>query len=1114
MDTALNNRQSSNPYEPSRNKGSRVVYPPTGLLAKTGKTRVQLTWNAANSDEHLRYQIDIRSIVTGAIITKSSYTNGLVWTGTVGDYEAIVKSVGRDGASSPIEKITFSLNNQTMNLEGAKHGPTELGTRIQDDVTLVEGFSVFVWGSLVLDKYAAGSSNNPIILKLWSMEGPAAVWDEEFATLQQAITLYPATESAADLDGNARGGSISRPETVRSGSFETSQSVMFEPLDVPNANAGEVWTFFLEATNRDIEDDEVALSMVIWGGFKTVGEIIPPTDPWTSDVRNAASYTGKNETYGLHKNSFLFKRKAFAAGSVTDGSWMFTRSRDDLHNVIGNTWTVAMWFRPNSTRVPQMVSEAEVVDGVTGLEDWEVADTTYLFNRQSYDGSTDDVHFNNVQIWYTGSGVDPDFKHEIHCKVTNADNSEAITASFEADSTLGTDYQASPMFLNGANTAIVNSGWCFLVVCFEGGPNTNNGSKPKIRMYLNNRGLDTNNPTDGNMVNAANQMTCLNQFRVDGAEWYVDDSGVDMPNNLTNSTLFQDQTRAFTYSDGLPDALDFIDSGVYKGDDFAEQMGSVAIFETGMWNVAIDSWTGEKHSPLWPLDTEPFYDVDNPGAPLTLNPGHTDGRADSMASIHYLFNQGYGADIDWLKNSNYGGFVPGFGYDASVETTSTSEQLGSTAQGGGVNEWGGAAHAFACWIKPFSETPDAGADLGIMDFCANYPFGQRVRDYGRKTIKIDRDGSQKLTLQITIYDKTDNLKFVRWNYTTGSTNMSSVGLTLNEWNFVAYSYDESKGTIPGKITVWVNGNPFSPSSTSGDTTTETNSEGFGSYTKYTLKVGATNSFHGASWAIVDNQFNARWHRAGLWKEKLTQTMINYLYNSGNLNYVDWLAAASSGAYDEAMAETLYHYYAFGENQADDTVWSWDTGHVVGIATALPLTNFFLAPLVEGDPDLPTTPAGTFSTTQREYPFAENLISLWQWGSLPEDAFTTEGNAMRDWGHFAYRGDLNRSREIEPVASGKSSNSWGATTTVVDILSPLTLAWDTDTPGTGFVEAEGTIADDGSTRSAFSYPGQGFRSVSEAQGGNDVNRPDTTDGVLDEPKTYNDGADTERQGSYP
>jgi hypothetical protein len=76
-----------------------------------------------------------------------------------------------------------------------------------------------------------------------------------------------------------------------------------------------------------------------------------------------------------------------------------------------------------------------------------------------------------------------------------------------------------------------------------------------------------------------------------------------------------------------------------------------------MWNVALDNWDGMGFNPgsAEQRDSQPWYE--RPVAdPIQTNEYHDDGRENarvgsSLTAIHYLFNQGYGADIDWKKNA-------------------------------------------------------------------------------------------------------------------------------------------------------------------------------------------------------------------------------------------------------------------------------------------------------------------------------------------------------------------------------------------------------------------------------------------------------------------------------
>jgi len=192
MDAALNNRQASNPFEGSQNRSNRLVYPPTNLLVKTSVSSVKIIWDPTNSDELLHYEVSFTNLTTGTTEVKRSFTSEITYKGADGTYIARVKAVGRDGSSSDIKQIEFAIGADVMLIEGAKNGPTELGTIVQDNIKLLENYSIYCWGSVVLDKYAL-DTNNKIVFKLWRAERADATFPE--ASLVETIILYPATES-------------------------------------------------------------------------------------------------------------------------------------------------------------------------------------------------------------------------------------------------------------------------------------------------------------------------------------------------------------------------------------------------------------------------------------------------------------------------------------------------------------------------------------------------------------------------------------------------------------------------------------------------------------------------------------------------------------------------------------------------------------------------------------------------------------------------------------------------------------------------------------------------------------------------------------------------------
>jgi hypothetical protein len=121
--------------------------------------------------------------------------------------------------------------------------------------------------------------------------------------------------------------------------------------------------------------------------------------------------------------------------------------------------------------------------------------------------------------------------------------------------------------------------------------------------------------------------------------------------------LNQDLTNDYVYSLGSQAGpLPLYTAGLYEGDDQKLPNGTFTIHQMGVWNVALDNWDGMGFNPgvAEQRDSSPWYSVPYDGS---YNGQHTDGRhnafaGSSLTAIHYLYNQGFGTDIDWKKNSN------------------------------------------------------------------------------------------------------------------------------------------------------------------------------------------------------------------------------------------------------------------------------------------------------------------------------------------------------------------------------------------------------------------------------------------------------------------------------
>lgn len=633
MDAALNNRQASNPYEPSKNNPHRVLYPPTGLVAYTGYRTLKLVWKAADSDQHLRYDVRITNTETGASETKTTYTNELRYKNINGSYKAVVKSVGRDGSSSSSQTIEFTMGASVMQIEGSKNGPTELGTIVQDHITLYDGYSIYAWGSLVLDKFIAGASNKEAVFRLWSMEGANQTFNASRATLEQTITLYAATESFANLDSNAHAASIIRPTTTRPGTFETSQSVMFSPISIDTSEEEVTYTFFLQALGRETEADEVNLSLVLWGGFDGLGDNIPQ-DPWEG---GASAYVFP------HLNSLRVSRKEMTGtppATVAKGSWYMASQRKE-YNIIDNAWTLAIWFRLESEHTEVMYDNSNEANA-------KLAAQNVIFRRSSYNADGEWDH-NSIEVVLDAGKIGSDYYQYVTCTVGDEDGTTSVQAKFYDPvwgSHSGSDLD-DDSYIWGDIIDLYE--WQFMVICFEGGAQGAGTDTPKIRIYCNNRHIDNDNPSDRHYP--ANKMESLNQRIADGALTTLQ---TDPPGLL--GELNQDLTDDYLYTIGLTAPSSFFTAGEYQGSQKKDNDGTFTIHQAGMWNVAIDNWDGMGFNPgsAEQRDSSPWYAVPYTGA---TNPHHESGResthsGSSLTALHYLYNQGYGTDIDWKKNSN------------------------------------------------------------------------------------------------------------------------------------------------------------------------------------------------------------------------------------------------------------------------------------------------------------------------------------------------------------------------------------------------------------------------------------------------------------------------------
>ena len=630
MDSALNNRQATNPFENARGITTRDIYPPTGILVKKGIKSIKIIWDPTPSNALLRYEVAFDNLTTGERTVKTTFINEVIFKATKGSYVARITSVSRGGSTSLVKTVQFNAGDEVMQLEGGKNGPLVLGTLVQDDIQHTSGYSMYVWGSVVLDKYVLANAVNPTAtLRLWRAKGPDAVFNdpENPSTLQETIEMYPATESASNLDASSRGGLISRPTVYtkgstgtqagtavsisRGGSFETSQSVMFSPIKVLASEDKDTFTYFLQAINRETDADEVNLSLTIWTGADGQGDAVP-SDPFTP----APAYVFPN------KNSFHNQIITWGVPSSNnpslDARSMWATVPQAL-NLIGNQHTIAIWFKPDDLNAEEM--------GDPDTWDSGGARPLRLFSRVAMGSGGSIIRENRWSILITGLDSAGTDIHEIQISYDNlnGDNDRAFSAKSAA--VIGSNKDVSGLFPWGSTagskpSAANNDAWYFMVICFEGGDFTND-SPSKLRVYLNKAA----NPSGGAPVME-----------------FVDPTGV----NGFDQSIEQDDTNTHGYSlgDSVTDGGSLptnrnVANGIYAGNlRIPETQGDSFLHQIGIWNVALDRGTAAGSNSS--LGTLVDVGLTNAGA---------EDEFIASSPIDYLFNAGFGTLVDWRQPS-------------------------------------------------------------------------------------------------------------------------------------------------------------------------------------------------------------------------------------------------------------------------------------------------------------------------------------------------------------------------------------------------------------------------------------------------------------------------------
>lgn len=309
IDGAINNRGPANPGLIRRRRVVRrkTLPPPKTVDVKSNILAAKIEWNAVDSSELNFYEVTVVNDNTGETTERVSFTNRLSIGEQAGNFTGRVRSIARNGDASPFLEFAFEIQSDVLFLEGAKHGITTIATTVEEPIYTPSTYKVFVWGSFNIAGFADPSFNRQPSITLSRID--------EFGNelVQQTIPMFPESTTFVNIDDDALG--ITRPAGTpsRTGNLESSQGVMFSPIDVESDWADKENTFKLTMSGREFENDIVSLAITIWvipGSISSIEEeFIVLGDSINVIGANAVRNNNLN-TYG------------FGAGSFTLSAWI------------------------------------------------------------------------------------------------------------------------------------------------------------------------------------------------------------------------------------------------------------------------------------------------------------------------------------------------------------------------------------------------------------------------------------------------------------------------------------------------------------------------------------------------------------------------------------------------------------------------------------------------------------------------------------------------------------------------------------------------------------------------------------------------------------------------
>jgi hypothetical protein len=396
---------------------------------------------------------------------------------------------------------------------------------------------------------------------------------------------------------------------------------MFSPIPVAADEENKIYTYFLQAVGRDVESDEVSLSITIWGGSEGASDKIPG-DPYVP--RSDYVFPDYNHWHTWN----TFNTDYMGGDHLWDSRWALSQVLEG-YVIPANQWSLGVWWRPDAIFPAAQSDFPQTYPG-----------TMFLYQRDSLrqDAPVFDPSRNALRwLFFTrlrgqfefGDAYDEqNWVHQMDFLVSSNLGTDAASDGQDRDVTFSV--RALVMDDDEGTSALMpwstinprsrqNDGWYFTVFCYEGNRSNDINSKPALRAW-HNMGLADDPEDEFNNPDPIFHKIGMRNIQI------VAENPIDYPRTpiymsiafgLSTAIVIQDdsQTRIEGFGVTVQQAHH---SGVYLGSGNNVTTAAVQWHQAGMWSVALDNWNGYVYS-----------------------------QGDGQASINYLYNEGFGTEIDW-----------------------------------------------------------------------------------------------------------------------------------------------------------------------------------------------------------------------------------------------------------------------------------------------------------------------------------------------------------------------------------------------------------------------------------------------------------------------------------